>query len=195
MNAGNKNTPSMHDPWRRNVTTLMVILKTVTYAKISPKMVNPREVAGNAEEEEVWSLCKAGLGANKGTLTFSTPSLRLHCSLPGPVLQESLTVLPRRWCHLFVRKLQLNLINDFNLRARQWRAFILHCPQTVCLNIQIKWKKQVLYLDSVREYLYLVNMRHQHGKRCCVSGVEWVKVKAENSLQCLTLICRCCINT
>ena len=26
--------------------------KTVTYAKISPKMVNPRDRAGNAEEEE-----------------------------------------------------------------------------------------------------------------------------------------------
>ena len=26
--------------------------KTVTYAKISPKMVNLRDVAGNAEEEE-----------------------------------------------------------------------------------------------------------------------------------------------
>ena len=24
-----------------------------TYAKISPKMVNPRDIAGNAEEEEV----------------------------------------------------------------------------------------------------------------------------------------------
>ena len=26
--------------------------KTVTYAKISPKLVNPRDIAGNAEEEE-----------------------------------------------------------------------------------------------------------------------------------------------
>ena len=30
----------------------MVGLKTVTYAKISPKLVNPRDIAGKAEEEE-----------------------------------------------------------------------------------------------------------------------------------------------
>ena len=28
------------------------IKKTVTYAKIWPKMVNPRDIAGNAEKEE-----------------------------------------------------------------------------------------------------------------------------------------------
>ena len=28
--------------------------KTVTYAKISLKMVNPRVIAGNTEEEELW---------------------------------------------------------------------------------------------------------------------------------------------
>ena len=28
------------------------LLETVTYAKISPKNVNPRDVAGNAEEEK-----------------------------------------------------------------------------------------------------------------------------------------------
>ena len=32
------------------MTSLMVGLKT--YAKISPKMVKPRDIAGNAEEEE-----------------------------------------------------------------------------------------------------------------------------------------------
>ena len=30
----------------------MVALKTVTYAKISPKTVNPGDIAGNAEEDE-----------------------------------------------------------------------------------------------------------------------------------------------
>ena len=46
MNASNKNTPSMHHPRRRNVTTSMVGFKRVTYAKFSPKMVNPRDIAG-----------------------------------------------------------------------------------------------------------------------------------------------------
>ena len=43
MNTGNRNTPSRHHPWRRNVTTYVVGLKkTITYAKITPKRVNPR---------------------------------------------------------------------------------------------------------------------------------------------------------
>ena len=33
--------------------TSMVGLKMITYTKISPKMVNPIEIAGNAEEEEL----------------------------------------------------------------------------------------------------------------------------------------------
>ena len=32
--------------------------KTVTFAKISPKMVNPRDIAGSAEEEEAEELFK-----------------------------------------------------------------------------------------------------------------------------------------
>ena len=40
VNAGSKNTPSMHHPWRQNVTSSMGGLKK--YAKISAKMVNPR---------------------------------------------------------------------------------------------------------------------------------------------------------
>ena len=42
----------MHYPRRQNVTTSVVGLKMVTYAKLSPKMVNPTDIAGNAEEEE-----------------------------------------------------------------------------------------------------------------------------------------------
>ena len=52
VNAGNKNTSSMHHPWRQNVTTSMVGLKKKSLMqKISPKMVNPRDLAGNTEEE------------------------------------------------------------------------------------------------------------------------------------------------
>ena len=58
MNAGNKNTPSMHHPRIRKVTTSMVGLKTVTEAKISPKMVKPRDIAGDTgedtDDETVW---------------------------------------------------------------------------------------------------------------------------------------------
>ena len=38
----------------------MVGLKTVTFAKISPKMVNPRDLAGNAEEEEEYRSSSEG---------------------------------------------------------------------------------------------------------------------------------------
>ena len=43
---GNKNTPSMHHPRRWNVSISVVGLKTVTYAKISPKIANLRDIAG-----------------------------------------------------------------------------------------------------------------------------------------------------
>ena len=52
VNVCNKNTPSMHSPRRQNVTTSVAGLKTDTHAKIPPKLVNPRYIAGNAEKEE-----------------------------------------------------------------------------------------------------------------------------------------------
>ena len=51
VNAGNKNTPSLHHPQRQNVTTSMVGLKTVTYAKFSLKMVNPRGVTQSKKKK------------------------------------------------------------------------------------------------------------------------------------------------
>ena len=51
VNASNKNTHCMHCPQKWNVNTSMVGLKTVAYPKISPKMVNPRYIAGSAEED------------------------------------------------------------------------------------------------------------------------------------------------
>ena len=47
VNASNKNTPSTHHPRRRNVTTLMVGFKKRSHMQKShPKMVNPRDIAG-----------------------------------------------------------------------------------------------------------------------------------------------------
>ena len=52
VNAGNKYTPSMHHPRRRNVTTLMVGLKkTVTCAKISPKNGEPQRYSWGMQKE------------------------------------------------------------------------------------------------------------------------------------------------
>ena len=42
----------MCHPRRWNLATSLVELEMVTYAKISPTMVNPRGTAWNAEEEE-----------------------------------------------------------------------------------------------------------------------------------------------
>ena len=52
----------MYDPRRRNVTTSMVGLKTITYAKISRPypslpMVKPIDVTGNAHNEELMYEC------------------------------------------------------------------------------------------------------------------------------------------
>ena len=71
VNAGNKNTPSMHHPRRRNVTTSMVGLKdshTHTH-KISPKMVTLRDIAGDAEEEEEESYQWCEIGTLLATLS------------------------------------------------------------------------------------------------------------------------------
>ena len=52
VNAGNKNTPSMHHPRRRNVTTLMVGLKNGHHTQKShPKVVNPRDIAGERKKK------------------------------------------------------------------------------------------------------------------------------------------------
>ena len=52
--AGNKNTPSMQHPRRRNVTTAMVGLKYGHIRKnlTHTKMKNPRDIAGDAVGEE-----------------------------------------------------------------------------------------------------------------------------------------------
>ena len=56
VNAGNKNTPACTIHEDRMILKLPLWLeyesKTVTFPKISPLMVNPRDIAGNTEEEE-----------------------------------------------------------------------------------------------------------------------------------------------
>ena len=59
-NASHKNTPSMHHPRKQNVTTSMVGLKNDHIRKYLTQMVNPRDKAGNAEDEEedtMYCLC------------------------------------------------------------------------------------------------------------------------------------------
>ena len=117
-----------------------------------------------------WSVFKWSNTGND--LTISAPSLRVGCLLPGPVLHES----PRRWCHFCLEKLWSSLINAIKLHARQRRVFVLHCLQTVCQNIQIQWKKQALYLDSLwlREHSYLVDIWCLRGTRFLMPGVDWI---------------------
>ena len=48
-----KNTPSTHHPRRRNVTTLMVGLKKQSHTQKShPKVVNPRDIAGERKKNK-----------------------------------------------------------------------------------------------------------------------------------------------
>ena len=44
-------------PRRQNVTTSMVGLEMVTYAKISPKMVKPRDIAGECRRRRRMYIC------------------------------------------------------------------------------------------------------------------------------------------
>ena len=58
VNASNKNTPSMHHPRRRNVTTLTVGLKKRSHTQKShPKVVNPRDIAGECNQPTKQALC------------------------------------------------------------------------------------------------------------------------------------------
>ena len=53
VNAGNKNTPSTHHPRIRDVTTLMVGLKKRSHTQKShPKVVIPRDIAGERKEKK-----------------------------------------------------------------------------------------------------------------------------------------------
>ena len=110
VNAGNKNTPSTHHPWRRNVTTLMVGLKKRSHTQKShPQVVNPRDIAGERKKKKkkkkqsaissernclnslavMVSVLKVGgcsLNHNRAILpTWKTGRLhwRLPCQMPG----------------------------------------------------------------------------------------------------------------
>ena len=62
VNAGNKNTPSMHHPRTGNVTTSMVDMKNDHIHKnLTLKMVHPGDIAGNSEEEGSSKTCTGTL--------------------------------------------------------------------------------------------------------------------------------------
>ena len=90
MNAGNKNTPSTHHPRRRNVTTLMVGLKKRSHTQKShPKVVNPRDIAGERHQKKKKK--KRYLPMHRFTMTGNpdTDSRRGSCSHTGLVAGES----------------------------------------------------------------------------------------------------------
>ena len=73
----------MHHPWRRNVTTSMVRLKMVTYAIISPTVVNPRDTAGECRRRRrrrlhpgVWKLP----GCTTSSVVFKSSGSSEHCT-------------------------------------------------------------------------------------------------------------------
>ena len=97
VNASNKSTNSKHHPRRRKVTTSMAGLKMVTYIKISPKMVNPRDTVGNMEgdeEEHTDQSLQYGISSQ----TFEFP-LQLSVYLPASSSHHSATVCRHSWPH------------------------------------------------------------------------------------------------
>ena len=120
VSTGNKNTPSIHHPQRRNVTTPMAGLKKVTYAKISPKIVNPRDIAGNTEEKEEESrivLC------------------RLHENrvVKPDIPQDHLTVF-LSWNHTSTSKSKWEdtVQRLKKLENTQTKCLQARCPKSVC---------------------------------------------------------------
>ena len=80
VNASNKNTPSTHHPRRRNVTTLMVGLKKRSHTQKShPKVVNPRDTAGERKKKK--NLDKYRCPPH----TSPAPGGHRHTLLPGQV--------------------------------------------------------------------------------------------------------------
>ena len=90
----NRNCPSdywnwsMCHPRRRNVTTSMVGLKTATHAKISPKMMNPRDLAGERrrrKEEEEEGRCVSSLSVCLSVLSSEDnilmPDLHIYMNI------------------------------------------------------------------------------------------------------------------
>ena len=104
MNAGNK---------RWNVTTSMVGVKTVTYTKISPKMVNPRDIAGYTEEEEDATDCYKSsttcLAHHHLPFSLCRPILCFQWRSTPPDLQDPLFPLAVSWNHKVPHHLNASL--------------------------------------------------------------------------------------
>ena len=67
-------------------------LKTVTYAKTSPKMVNPRGIAGNAEEEVMNPFAFAPVTSTLPSLTFCLCVCAFMCACVSVCLSACQTV-------------------------------------------------------------------------------------------------------
>ena len=96
-----KTHPAIINPRRWIRTTLMAGLKTVTYAKISLKMVNPRDIAENTEEE-----CKSSRQQPTRNIHILLVHITEHCLQPpaqgGPLRVG--TIISYHWhpgCHGF----------------------------------------------------------------------------------------------
>ena len=88
VNAGNKNTPRTHHPRRRNVTTLMVGLKNGHIRRKShPKMVNPRDIAGESRRSSMSPITEHFLKENCKRCEMQRVQTRMvylqiaHCSV------------------------------------------------------------------------------------------------------------------
>ena len=82
MNAGNKNTPSTHHPRRRNVTTLMVGLKKRSHTQKShPKVVNPKDIAGERKKKKKESRNQKQVCRSRRERLTTKPPRRSHYKL------------------------------------------------------------------------------------------------------------------
>ena len=77
VNAGNKNTPSMHHPWRWNVTTSVVGLKNVHIRK---------NLTQSGEPQRYNSECRKRKTRRRSLKTMAHTSKNRHCLLDKLVL-------------------------------------------------------------------------------------------------------------
>ena len=116
VNAGNINTPSTHHPRRWNVTTLMVGLKKQSHMQKShPRVVNPRDIAGERKKKK----------KKKNPVEMTLASIqcficvrkqKCHCPFSSQISHLEHSVLPWPF-RLF--KLMLKLLHMISIQGRE----------------------------------------------------------------------------
>ena len=164
-------TPNMHHSRRWNVTSSMVGFKNShIYAKISPKMVNPRDIAGVGRRRRsvhfYASLCDLYLdsrsqGCNKAETSLPLIS-KLSMDLDGIcyAIETSLFNRAHAEITLFDQYLRKRTLLDDFIQLQQQRFYVdLHSDICRRISFRVSWFFFFCvssYISGVRLFLFLV---------------------------------------